>query len=196
MTRLPRPRWPRVAAVLAAAVLVVPAAACGDDDEDGDGAGGAAAETAATVCGLLRGWSNELAESLNDTSQAITDADDPTTANQTLLDGWDALIAIAEDHTTEAEQLQLPDTDARDELVSDLTEGAERAVSELEQERVGIAALPPITIEAQGGALGGAFTSLEKADSVVEPAIGGYDDAEIRAAFADEPDCRHVIQPF
>ena len=195
MTRLTGHRWPRTAAAVAVAALVLSVAGCGDDD-GGDGAGGAAAETAATVCGLLRGWSNELADSLNDTSQAITDADDPATANQTLLDGWDALIGIAEDHVTEAEQVELPGTDARDQLVADLTDGAERAVSELEAERVGIADLPPITIEAQGGALGGAFTSLEKADSVVEPAIGGYDDAEIRAAFADEPECRHVIQPF
>jgi hypothetical protein len=186
----------RLAAVLSAATLVLAASACGDDGGDDGGSEGAAAETAAAVCGMLRGWSNELAESLNDTSQAVTDDDDPATANQVLLDGWDALIAIAEEHVTEAEQLELPDTDARDQLVSDLTAGAEQAVTELQDERVGLEALPPITIEAQGGALGGAFTSLEKADSVVEPAIGGYDDDEIRTAFADEPDCRHVIQSF
>ena len=186
----------RLAAVLSAATLVLAASACGDDGGDDGGSEGAAAETAAAVCGMLRGWSNELAESLNDTSQAVTDDDDPATANQVLLDGWDALIAIAEEHVTEAEQLELPDTDARDQLVSDLTAGAEQAVTELQEERVGLEALPPITIEAQGGALGGAFTSLEKADSVVEPAIGGYDGDEIRTAFADEPDCRHVIQSF
>lgn len=187
----------RLAAVLSAATLVLAASACGDDGGDDGGSEGAAAETAAAVCGMLRGWSNELAESLNETSQAVTDDDDPATANQVLLDGWDALIAIAKEHVTEAEQLELPDTDARDQLVSDLTAGAEQAVTELQEERVGLEALPPITIEAQGGALGGAFTSLEKADSVVEPAIGGYDDDdEIRTAFADEPDCRHVIQSF
>lgn len=186
----------RLGVVLSAATLVLAAAACGDDGGSDGGSGGAAAETASAVCGMLRGWSNELADSLNDTSQAVTDDDDPATANQVLLDGWDALIAIAEDHVTEAEQIELPDTDAREQLVSDLTAGAEQAVTEVEQERVGLAALPPITIEAQGGALGGAFTSLEKADSVVEPAIGGYDDVEVRTAFADEPDCRHVIQPF
>ena len=34
------------------------------------------------------------------------------------------------------------------------------------------------------------------ADSVVEPTIGALDDEDVKAAFADEPDCEHVIQPF
>jgi len=185
----------RGAAAAAALVLAVAATACGDDS-GGSSGGAAPAETATAVCGLLRGWSNELAESLNATSDAITDADDPATANQVLLDGWDALIEIAEAHVAEVTQLELPDTDARGQLVDDLTTGAEAAVTELEDERAGIAALPPITVDGQRGALGGAFTSLEKADSVVEPAIGAYDDEDIRAAFQDEPTCEHVIQPF
>jgi hypothetical protein len=191
--RAPRARLAVIATCASVAVLV---AGCGDDGGDDDGAEASAAETASTVCGLLRGWSNELATSLNATSDAITDADDPTTANQVLLDGWDGLITIAEGHVTEAEDLELPDTDVRDDLVAELTDGAEQAVTELQDERAGIAALPPITIDEQRGALGGAFTSLEKADSVVEPQIGAYDDEDVKAAFADEPDCEHVIQPF
>ena len=190
-----RARGARLAAMTASAALVVSIAACGDDADDEAG-GGPAAETATAVCGLLRGWSNELAGSLNATSDAITDADDPATANQVLLTGWDSLITLAEAHVTEAEELELPDTDVRDELVSELTDGAEQAVAELQEERAGIAALPPITIDAQRGALGGAFTSLEKADSVVEPTIGALDDEDVKAAFADEPDCENVIQPF
>lgn len=182
-------------AALAVVLLVPLAAACGDDAGGASGED-AASETATEVCGLLRGWSNELAESLNGTSDAITDADDPATANQVLLDGWDALIEIAEAHVEEAGQLELPDTGAREQLLSDLSAGAEAAVAELEDERAGIAALPPITIDAQRGALGGAFTSLEKADSVVEPAVGGYDDEAVRDAFQAEPTCAHVIQPF
>jgi hypothetical protein len=186
----------RLAVIATFTALTVLIAGCGDGSDDDSGADAPAADTAAAVCGMLRGWSNELADSLNATSDAITDADDPASANQVLLDGWDGLITIAEVHVTEAEDLELPDTDVRDDLVSELTDGAEQAVTELQEERAGIAALPPITIDAQRGALGGAFTSLEKADSVVEPQIGAYDDEDVKAAFADEPDCEHVIQPF
>lgn len=187
-----------VATVRVATVLVIGAAvlaACGDDggtstSED------AAADTADTVCTLLRDWNNELAASLNATSTAITDADDPDTANQVLLDGWDELIAIAEGHPADVEQLDLPDSAVRDDLRAELTEGAEAAITVLEDEREEIAALPPITVDEQSGALGGAFVSMEKAHSVVEPRIGNYDDEQIRAAFQDDPGCEHVIQPF
>jgi len=155
----------------------------------------AATSTAEAVCGLLRDWSNEMAVSMNATSEALTDDDDPDTANQVLLDGWDDLIVLAEGHIAEAEALDLPVSAARDQLVEDITAGAEAAVVALEDERDHLEDLPPIEIDDQRGALGGAFTALEKAQSVVEPRIARYDDPELSAAVADEPTCEHVIQP-
>lgn len=156
----------------------------------------AAADTAEQVCGLLREWSNEMAASINATSDAITDADDPATANDVLLDGFDDLVAIAEEHVTEARELDLPPSGDRERLAADLQAGTEAAVDELESRRAEFEDLPPIEIDDQQGVLGGAFVSLEKAQSLVEPEIVGYDDEEVRAAFNAEPSCEHVVQRF
>jgi hypothetical protein len=183
------------AAVLAAVLAVVLAtAACGASLPTSSER--SAAETATAVCGLLRGWSNEMVASLNTTSDAITADDDPETANDVLLDGYDDLIAIAEGHVGEVDDLDLPASGDRDQLVDDLRAGAEAAVAELEDERSELEDLAPITVDDQRGVLGGAFTSLEKAQSVVEPQIVTYDDEAIRTAFAADPTCEHVVQAF
>jgi hypothetical protein len=170
------------------------AAACGSSEPTTHEA--AASETAATVCGMLRRWNNEMADAMNATSQAITDADDPDTANDTLLDGFDDLIGLAERHRAEVDDLALPFTDQRRRLIDDLRGGADDAIAALEDERAEIEELPPITVAAQGGAIGGAFIAVERADSVVEPAIGTYDDEELKAAFAADDGCDHVVQAF
>lgn len=177
------------------AVVGVGLAACGDDGPATTSEDDAAA-TADTVCTLLRDWNNDLADIINTTTDTITDADDPDTANQVLLDGWDELITAAETHTAEAGDLDLPDTASRDRLLADLTAGADEALTVLKDERTDIAALPPITVEDQPGVLGGALVTLERVGSVVEPEIGGYEDAPIRHAFAADPGCDNVIQPF
>jgi hypothetical protein len=51
-------------------------------------------------------------------------------------------------------------------------------------------------VSEQRGALGTAFIAVERAGAVVEPAIGTYDDEELKAAFAADDGCEHVIQPF
>jgi hypothetical protein len=51
-------------------------------------------------------------------------------------------------------------------------------------------------VSEQRGVLGGAFIAVERAGSVVEPAIGTYDDEDLKAAFAADDGCEHVIQPF
>jgi hypothetical protein len=180
------------AAALVCSLMLV---ACGDDGSASTSAEDAAT-TASEVCEVLRAWNNELGDSLNATSEAITDADDPTTANQVLLDGWDALIAIAETHVSEAGEIDLPATGARDELIAELSAGAEAALAVLRAERADIADLPTITVDEQRGALGGAFIALENVHSQVEPVIGAYEDERIRAAFTAEPGCEHVVQPF
>jgi hypothetical protein len=184
----------RAAAAAAAAALALLAAACGASLPTSTEA--AAADTAATVCGLLREWSNDLAGTMNATSDAVTDDDDPATAPEVLRAGYDELIAIAEEHLAEVDALDLPATGAREEIVDDLRTGAGAAVAELEEHRAELDALEAVEVDDQRGVLGGAFTNLEKAQSVVEPQVGAYEEEAVRAAFADEPTCEHVIQPF
>jgi hypothetical protein len=179
-------------AVVLAAALTISTAACSDDSSPEDDA----AQAASTVCALLVHWSNDLTTSINGTSKAITDADDPETANGMLLDGYDELISLAEGHVDEASDLDLPGIDQRDRLEDEIRAGADKSIEELQRGRDAAADLEPIGIDQQAGALGGAFNAVESAKSVVEPKISQYDDEVLQQAFKDEPDCVHVIQPF
>jgi hypothetical protein len=185
-------RW--AGTTVLAVALTSGAAGCGSSEPTTREA--AAEETAVTVCDMLRRWNNEMADVMNATSEAITDADDPDTANATLLDGFDDLIGLAERHRAELDDLALPFTDQRGRLIDDLRGGADDAIGGLEDKRAEIEELPPITVAAQGGAIGGALIAVERADSVVEPPIGTYADEELMAAFAANDGCDHVIQPF
>ena len=183
---------PGPAVVLAAAVAVGAATACGASEPTSNEQ--AAAEVADVVCTTLRDWNNEMGDGLNATSAAITDDDDPDTANGVLLDGFDDLIAMAEAHRAEVDALDLAFVYDREALLAELAAGADAAIELLEDERDDIAELRPITVDRQAGALGGAFVALESALSVIEPQVGGYR-AELRDAFARDEGCRHVIQP-
>jgi hypothetical protein len=178
--------------VTLAATIPTTAVACADDTSPEQGA----AATATEVCSTLVDWSNDLTTSMNSTSEAITDADDPDTANGVLLDGFDEMIDLARGHVDQADDLDLPDGDDRDRLVDELRTGAERSIDELERGRDVAAQLAPIDIDGQAGAIGGAMNAVESAKSVVEPEIAAYDDEVLQQAFRDEPDCLHVIQPF
>jgi len=190
----PRPRRALVCAALLA-LGGVAAAGCGDDDDDdGETRAGGDAAAADAVCTLLRGWNDDYGEVLNATSQTITDEDDPATATDVLVGGFDELIAIGEDHVTEVDELDLPAIAERDALLDELRAGAERSIAVLREEREEAAALGPIEVADQRGALGGAFTGVERATSVFEPRIAAYGD-DLRRAFAAEPGCTHVVQP-
>jgi hypothetical protein len=190
-------RWVAGLFVIAAVV----AAGCGgddDSDEGGDTAAAAspeAAETAEAVCTMLRDWNNDLGDVINTTSQTITDEDDPSTANDVLLDGFDQMIRLAEQHREEVDELQLPAVDERDRLVEELAEGADESIDVLHEEKAEAAELGPIDVDEQRSALGGAFTGVERALSVIEPEIERYD-ADLQRAFENDEGCVHVIQPF
>ncbi|HLM63188.1 MAG TPA: hypothetical protein VK306_02730 [Acidimicrobiales bacterium] len=190
----PRPRGALVGAALLA-LAGVAAAGCGDDDDNGgETTAGADAAAADAVCTLLRGWNDDYGEVLNATSQTITDEDDPATATDVLVGGFDELIAIGEDHVTEVDELDLPAIAERDALLDELRAGAERSIAVLREEREEAAALGPIEVADQRGALGGAFTGVERATSVFEPRIAAYGD-DLQRAFAADPGCAHVVQP-
>ncbi|HET6954097.1 MAG TPA: hypothetical protein VFI47_27275 [Acidimicrobiales bacterium] len=187
--------WAKPATVLAAALLAGTAATgCGSSLPTT--AEAASTDTAETVCGVLRRWDNELSDVMNATAATITDADDPATANGDLLDGYDATIALAEDHVAEAEALDLPAVPERERLLDELRAGAEDAVEGLRDDRDAAADLPAIDVSGQAGAVGGAMLAIERAQSSVEPSIGEYDDESLRRAFAEEEGCEFVVQPF
>jgi hypothetical protein len=188
----PHPIGRILASAAGAALLVGALPACGASEPTS--AEAASAEVADIVCTTLREWNNELGDELNRTSQAVTDDDDPTTANSVLLEGIDELIALAETNRDEIDELDLPDVHDREALLEELTAGAEQSVDELERERERVADLEPITVGRQAGALGGAFTSLEGALAVLEPEVARYR-SELRDAFVAEEGCRHVVQP-
>jgi hypothetical protein len=173
-------------------IAAIGAAGCGGDDGDN---GDEAAETADAVCTMLRDWNNDLGAVINSTSRRITDEDDPRTANGVLLDGFDEMIRLAEQHRRQVDELQLPAVEERDRLVDELAEGADESIDVLGEERADAAELAPIDVDEQGAALGGLFTGVERALSVIEPEIGRYD-ADLRRAFEDDEGCAHVIQPF
>jgi hypothetical protein len=189
---MPRVWTTAVIAAVAAALAV--ASACGDSEPTTREA--ASAETATAVCGMLRRWNNDIADSINGTSDAITDADDPATAPSVLRDGFDDLIRLAEDHRSEVDDLELPVSNERDRLLEELRGGADEAVAAFEEERADIEDLAQVEVSEQRGVLGTAFIAVERAGSVVEPAIGTYEDEELKAAFAADDGCEHVIQPF
>ena len=168
------------------------AAGCGASEPTASEA--AVEGTAEQVCALLRRWYNDFSERVNDATGQVTDDDDPTTANRVLLAGFDDLVAMAEDHQAEAAELSLPFTPERARLVAEIQEGAASAIELLEAEREEIAALPPIEVADQGGALGSALLAVEGARSAAEPRIELYDDEELRDAFEDNPGCDHVVQ--
>jgi hypothetical protein len=188
--------------VVAVAML---AAGCGDDDTGGDGGGRdagneapaspEAVEAADMVCTMLRTWNNDLGDVINATSQTITDEDDPSTAKGVLVGGFDEMIGLARQHRRQVDQLQLPAVDERDELVHELAEGADESIDVLREERQEAADLGPIDVDEQRSALGGAFTGVERALSVIEPEIERYDE-DLRRAFEADEGCMHVIQPF
>jgi hypothetical protein len=155
----------------------------------------AAAETAETVCATLRRWNNDLTEVFNTTSQRITDDDDPDTAGDVLVAGFDEMIELATAHRVEVDELDLPAAGWRDDLVAELAAGADESIEALQEERDQAADLPRIEVDDQGGAVGGASVGLERATSVLEPSAGAYDPV-LGAAFAAEEGCEHVVQPL
>jgi hypothetical protein len=185
-------RWVRVG--VGAVAMTTAVMGCGASEPTT--AETAAADTAETVCEMLRRWDNEVSEAINAASESITDDDDPTTANDVLLDGFDEAIRLAEGHRAELDDLGLPTSRDRERLLDELRSGADEAIADLEEQRADAADLEPITVDQQRRALGGALLAVETAQSSVEPRLGGYEDEALREAFATDEGCQHVIQRF
>jgi hypothetical protein len=196
-------RWHRVWCGAVAVAVLAAGAGCGTGEGDGAGEGGPppsepspeAADTADVVCTMLRDWNNDISGVMNDTSQTVTDQDDPDTAADVLVSGFTEMIGLAREHRAQVDGLELPAVVGREQLVDELAGGADESIAVLQDERAHAADLGPVPLEEQGGAIGGAFTGVERALSVIEPQIGAYD-ADLQQAFRTDEDCTHVIQPF
>jgi hypothetical protein len=171
------------------ALAAVPA--CGDDEPI---AADRPAEVADSVCALLRDWNNDLSGIINDTSRAITDADDPETANGVLLDGFDRMIASAEAHADDVDDLDLPPVPDRTLILETLRAGAMASAEVLTEALPELEELPPIGVPEQGWALSGAFLVYERATSAMRPQAATWA-ADLREAIAGEEGCDFVIQP-
>ncbi len=174
-------------------VAVTTAVGCGVSEPTT--AEAAAADTADTVCTMLRRWNNDLTDTFNATSQSITDDDDPDTAVDVLVAGFDEMIETAGAHRDEVDDLDLPDGAERETLLDDLAAGADESIAVLEDERADAAALPPVEVSDQAGVLGGASVGVERATAVLEPPVASYDEV-LRDAFVADEGCEHVVQPF
>src|SRR5918993_1938352 len=180
---------PAAAMTVALALAAVPA--CGDDEPI---AADRPAEVADSVCTLLRDWNNDLSGIINDTSRAITDADDPETANEVLLDGFDRMIASAEAHAEDVDDLDLPPVPDRTLILETLRAGAMASTDVLTEALPELEELPPIGVPEQGWALSGAFLVYERATSAMRPQAAEWDE-ELRRAIAEDEGCDFVIQP-
>ena len=142
----------------------------------------------------LRRWNNDLTEVFNATSQQITDDDDPDTAGDVLVDGFDEMIELASDHRDEVDGLDLPAAGWRDDLIAELAAGP---TSRSRCCRTS-AARPPTcrpsrstTRAAQSAARRWASSGRPRCSSprwAHDPVLG--------AAFAADEGCEHVVQPF
>jgi hypothetical protein len=171
------------------ALAAVPA--CGDDEPI---AADRPAEVADSVCTLLRDWNNDLSGIINDTSRAITDADDPETANGVLLEGFDRMIASAEAHVDEVDDLDLPPVPDRALILETLRAAARASADVLTEAVPELEELPPIGVPEQGWALSGAFLVYERATSAMRPQATTWA-ADLREAIAADEGCDFVIQP-
>lgn len=202
------PLFRAVSRLVAAALLPLAMAACTDErgaDESSSTSASAPVDTASTtdaspaataiaVCDLLRTFVNDSADIANAAAADVTASDDPLARRSAVLTGFDALLVRAQTHHDDVEALDPADLSQGDAMVADLLEGAQQAISELTEERAAFELLPGLERADTAGRVGQFFNSLEKAMSVVEPAITQWAELELVDAFAAEPTCRFVVQ--
>ena len=154
------------------------------------------ATMAIAVCTALRDQTNVLVGIANTAVTGI-EGKSPAARSAALLSGFDQAIAAADAFEQSVPELDLPGIVEEPELRAEIADGATFAAAGVREERESFAAdVPQVEDGDVRGRVGQFFNGIEKAMSVVEPAIATYDRRELQEAFLDEPSCRHVIQPF
>lgn len=182
--------------VLALLVVGLTTASCASDEPSSGQRHDDDATAAAVICAELRDQVNTLVDIAN---AAVADIAGLTPAERTanILAGYDDARAAADAFAADVATWTVPDIPERDQLIAEVGDGARAAIAELDDERAIFARdVPAVADDDVGGRVGQFFNGIEKALSVVEPAIAAYDRTELQRAFLDEPACRHVIQPF
>ena len=182
-------------AALVTVIVACAVAACGGDG-DATADPSADAQMAVALCGALREQTNVLARVANSAVAGI-EGKTPEARAAAIRAGFDAAEDAAVAFQRSFDAMALPDVPERDSLHDQVLAGAATAVDEVAEERaLFVDGSPTVGDEDVQGRVGEFFNSIEKVMSVVEPAIAGYERRELKAAFLDEPTCRHVIQQF
>jgi len=185
------------ARLLAAAFTVVAVACTGDDTEPVASTTSSPVEPAAAakaVCGALRTWDNHVTEIANAAAHETTEATSDAARAAALLAGFDRLLETPDEFAAAVAELRLPEGDPWSTIRSELLAAPEAVRAELVDERADLAAVGPISADDERGRVSQFFNAVEKSLSLVEPRTHRSPDAELRAAFRDEPECRHVVQ--
>ena len=202
-----RPRQVRGVSFVAIAIAFV-LAACSDDG-DGDRAdvvqslavtsapatlanptGGSQDVAAAMeICRALRAQANVRTDIANATVADVGEQT-PEERYQTLYDGYDTAAEAERVFGESVADLDVPAIPERRDLLDQVADGAAAAAAEFvdEQGRFADAVDGVVTDADWQGRVGEFFNSVEKANSLVEPVIAGYDRRELQHAFLDEPE--------
>jgi len=167
-------------------VVDEPAAALSDD-----------VTAALTLCTALRDQANVMTDVANG-AVANINAKTPAERFDAILAGFDAATDGVTEFADSIADVDVPAIPERKQLLDDISGGADAALAELADERTRfVEAVGRTVADADvGGRVGQFFNSIEKVNSLVEPPIGGYARVDLQRAFLDQPECRHVVQPF
>jgi hypothetical protein len=178
-------------------MLAALAAAGCSGGESEDAAGGASdAEIAATTCEALREINNEVVDVVN-TSVAGIAALPSDTRLVPVRAGVEDLRTELLDWDRRIDELDLPDTSETGLLATQLHDGVDDALAELDDQAAEFAAMDPTVPDDEvQGVVGTWFNAVEKIVSSLEPEIFRFERREFQQAFLDEPACRNVIQQF
>ncbi len=176
-------------APVAAVALGLGALLVACDDDDG---GPTDAEAAAATCGVLVEWTNDVAATVNATEQEMLDGDD---LRGLMLAALDDVQARTEALGDEVEALDLPEGEGGQQLADELRHGQVAALEDIEGFRAEVEAIPDPDTESRNYRKAQLVVELEKPRSLVKPDVqNDLGDADLEAAIADEPSCRHVTR--
>lgn len=149
--------------------------------------------TAAATCDAIRAFDNRVIDGVNAAARLINDQtpreradaimNELTVVDQELVAFNDTVIL-----------LPLPAVEG-ETLRDELLDGVINARSEVADALAEADRARRVPDNAVGARIGHLFIAIEKVMSEMEPAIAAYDRAALRQAFADTPQCRHVVQP-
>jgi hypothetical protein len=149
------------------------------------------------LCSALRGQANVMTEIAN-TAAADIHEKSPEERYTALFDGYDRGAEASVAFSDSLDDLSVPEIPELDDLIGQVSAGADAAAAEFvdEQARFAGDVGGEVADDDARGRVGELFNSIEKANSLVEPVIVRYERVELKRAFLEEPECRHVIQQF